>query len=288
MNGRQSATRIGAVLARVLLVGLVAVATLVSAATPALAAAAGTIGYDVSWPQCGAPLPPNPAFAVVGVSGGKPLTDNPCLATQYRWAAGAPGPPAFYMNTSSPGAAATALDWYAQRSPNPACSRTAEIPCAYNFGFGAARHAFAHAQAQTGAAARHPWWLDVETDNSWSATDLSSNLAAIHGAIDYLRGQGVAVGIYSVPSMWTTITGGAALSGMPLWTAGARTAAEAAALCARPSFTGGPVVMTQFIEGGFDRDYVCAGTPTAPPGPPPPGLDLGGLLQALGRLLPTS
>src|SRR3712207_9481620 len=40
------------------------------------------VGHDVSFPQCGDPLPDDPAFAVVGVNGGLATRPNPCLAEQ--------------------------------------------------------------------------------------------------------------------------------------------------------------------------------------------------------------
>ncbi|MGQ0743932.1 MAG: hypothetical protein ACT4OS_06280 [Acidimicrobiales bacterium] len=272
---------------RIFAVAALAAAGLALVDRPAAAAPQpDSIGYDVSWPQCGKPLPAGPVFAVVGVSGGKPYTDNACLATQYAWASASasPGGAAFYMNTSNPGRASTALDWYAQRQPNATCGRQAEVACAYNFGFGAARHAFAYAERSTGSAAGHPWWLDVETDNSWSPADKAANVAAIRGSIDYLRGQGVPVGVYSAGRQWATITGSASFPEMANWVAGARTADEARTFCSRPSFTGGPVTMVQFVEGGFDRNYVCA--VTQPVVPNPSLLD--GLVSLLGQLLPGS
>jgi len=78
------------------LVGMSA-GTAMAAARPA----APTVGYDVSYPQCGGPLPTNAAFGIVGVSDGRAYGENPCLAAQYAWAARAPKAPAFYMNTAT-------------------------------------------------------------------------------------------------------------------------------------------------------------------------------------------
>ena len=64
-------------------------------------------GFDISFPQCGGPVPGAPAFAIVGVNGGRVFSPNPCLARQYVWARSATSPVepgvAFYMNTGNPG-----------------------------------------------------------------------------------------------------------------------------------------------------------------------------------------
>ncbi len=244
--------------------GGAALAGIAVVATAGVATAAGNHGYDISWPQCGRALPVDGDFRIVGVNGGKPYDTNPCLAEQYRWAVAAPGA-AFYMNTANPGTASRVIDWYGQKSPNPACSPADEAACAYNYGYNAARHAFAHAQSQTGAAGRHSWWLDVETTNSWSG-DLALNVADILGSIVYLREQGVPVGVYSTDYQWGQITGGARIPELYNWVAGARDADQAARWCVPSStFTGGPVVMVQWVQDDLDHDYACAPLPTVNP-----------------------
>lgn len=223
------------------------------------AVASSNIGDDISWPQCGRAFPTGSAFGIVGVSGGKPFVDNPCLSAEHQWAVATGVPAAFYMNTANPGPDTAALDWYGQRSPNAACSPADQAACAYNYGYNAARYAFSYANSRAAAGPGHTWWLDVETDNSWSRADLSANLADIAGSIDYLTSRGVVVGVYSTPYQWTRITGGARIPGLPNWAAGARDAGQAAAFCATKSFTGGPVLLAQFVEGDFDRNYPCPG-----------------------------
>ena len=72
-------------------VGAAAIAGMVGlVVVPAFAAVASGHGYDVSWPQCGRALPSDGDFRIVGVNGGRPYTDNDCLAEQYGWAKGAP------------------------------------------------------------------------------------------------------------------------------------------------------------------------------------------------------
>lgn len=230
------------------------------AASPALAApkASSTTGYDVSYPQCSTgSLPNKPAFGIVGVSDGLAYGTNPCLASEYAWAAKAPNP-AFYMNTGNPGTAATRVSWYGQTGPQ-ACDPTNEAGCAYDYGYNGAQQAYAYAvsQAGAGAAASAVWWLDVETSNSWSSADLSLNLVDIQGSLDFLESVVAGVGVYSTGSQWNQITGGAQLpSSVADWIAGASNAAGAASLCSS-SFTGGPVRLVQYPSGRFDADYPC-------------------------------
>jgi hypothetical protein len=162
------------------------------------------------------------------------------------------------MNTSNPGPDSETIDWYAQRAPDPGCSPENELACAYDFGFNAAAQAFAYAQEATGGrAVGRVWWLDVETDNSWKYGDIPTNRASLQGSLEFLERQpGVIVGVYSTPKMWGFIAGDHYLP-VPNWMAGATTAAEAVAHC-DPAFsaTGGPVVLSQWVEE-FDNDWVC-------------------------------
>lgn len=218
----------------------------------------GAVGHDISWPQCGRPVPTPGAFGIVGVTGGRPYTRNPCLAEQFAWAESTPGGAGFYMNTSNPGIDSLSVDWYGQLAPDPACRPGNDGACAYNFGYNAAADAFAYARDATGHAGGRVWWLDVETDNSWSDTDVVANRASIQGSLDFLQRQpDVVVGIYSSPRMWRWIMADHVLPAVPSWMAGATTQAGAVAHCDPSfSFTGGPVALSQWVED-FDHDYVC-------------------------------
>jgi hypothetical protein len=114
-----------------------------------------------------------------------------------------------------------------------------------------------------GAPGSYPWWLDVETANTWQA-DTSMNLADLQGMVAALQSAGVAViGAYSTPSQWNTITGGTTSSAagslyqIPEWLAGARDFSEAESNCTQSSFTGGTVAMTQWFGHPIDGDYAC-------------------------------
>lgn len=208
-------------------------------------------GYDISWPQCGLPLPGQHRVGVVGVNGGKPDTRNPCLHEEYNWALSQPqkthrlSTPALYMNLA-----------YGERRTGPRSCEKWDLSCqAYNYGSAAAADALTYARG-TGAYS-DLWWLDVETGNSWSdRTDL--NATVVQGAIDRLKQGGVLVGIYSTQRQWGMITGSDFDPKLPVWVAGANNAAEAPGYC-RPdqAFGGGTVWLVQFPLGDFDGDYAC-------------------------------
>src|SRR5215203_3987708 len=192
-----------------------------------------TIGYDISWPQCGGAYPTNAAFGIVGVNAGIVFSPNPCLADELVWAGGAAG--ALYANTGNPGPVLSKHWPSGQVSPafcDPSNVDTAE--CAFDYGYNASLDSFAHARAAYGAIglagspAGSPWWLDVETSNSWRS-DVSLNVEALRGAVEYLRSEGVrSIGFYSTQQQWNTITGGTtAFAGYRSWVAGARDAQSA-------------------------------------------------------------
>jgi len=204
--------------------------TLAPARPPAPSTLNGQTGYDISWPQCGLASPGQPySVAVVGVTGGRPFTSNPCLDSQWQWAGAGGSGAAVYMNTSNPSPAG-----------------------AYAWGVSSAQDALARAAS---AGVRSPmWWLDVEFGNAWSS-DRNANAQAVQGAIDALRGSGVQVGVYSTSYQWGVIVGGYA-PGVPIWVAGAPWGA-AASWCSGHGFGGGPTWMVQSVVGAFDNDYVC-------------------------------
>ena len=230
------------------------------------------IGYDISYPQCGSQFPRNPSFGIVGVNRGIVFSANPCLGSgngpsQLAWA----GLHAqLYANTGNPGPQLSSHWPTGQVSPRPCqASNPDTADCAYDYGWNAAADSYATAVgayvslgwAQPGATrtpVRNAWWLDVETANSWR-DDAALNVAALQGAVDYLRSVDAAsIGFYSAPTMWTTITGNSfTFSTLHSWVAGASTLQGAKTRCAGNGFTGGGVELSQYLAKGFDADYPC-------------------------------
>jgi hypothetical protein len=229
-----------------------------SAPVAAAASRSGGTGYDVSYPQCGTTLPSRPLFAIVGVNDGRPWNDNPCLASEYAWATTSTStrPVGLYMNTANPGTLSS--HWGNPATPRTDCNplMSEDLSCAYDYGWNAAAEALAWASSQT-RTATGPWWLDVETANSWSANSAVNN-ADLQGSVDYLSQHGASsVGVYSTASQWNTITGtGTAFTGLPNWVAGGRSAKQAPTLCGS-SFGGGPVQLVQYPAGKLDGDVAC-------------------------------
>lgn len=212
--------------------------------------AAGSLGFDISWPQCPPGMPIQtpvdvPAFAVVGVTGGKAYTANPCLADQYRWARRAKVQAQLYTNLNS-----MPRDYHDEHcvARDSSCS-------AYWYGFGAAEQAVAYARSQK--ADTDAWWLDIEIENYWSP-DTALNARVIQGAVDYLHAVGKEVGIYSTPFQWHEIAGDFAPN-LRTWTAGASDLADAQHRCNNPryAFAGGQVKLVQYIDGNFDVNLAC-------------------------------
>jgi hypothetical protein len=258
---------------RRLLAGTILAATLVAAAqAPAVARRSSPPhGNDISSPQCGSPYPTGQTFGVVAVNSGLPYSANPCLASEYQWTLGSSSttrPKAsLYLNTANPGPVKSS-HWPTGATAPKACDGTWSANCSYDYGWNAAQDSFGDAIAAVGqtAAASSPWWLDVETANSWNSSDLATNRADIQGARDYLQTvRGVAsVGIYSTAAQWNQITGAtspsssvnAPFAATPNWVAGASSATSAPTYCTN-TFTGGRVTYVQYLAGGFDADYAC-------------------------------
>ncbi len=240
--------------------------------------ASASIGYDVSYPQCGGVLPTPAGFGIVGVNDGYPLSLNPCLGSELQWAQSAQsGAPAFYMNTASPGPAYSSHWPVGQQSPE-VCDGSNSPACSYDYGWNNAQPSFNNAvsaestnasTSPTSAAQSANWWLDVETVNSWETLEPSYGPTAISAAIDqaslegsmaYFSSAGVSsLGIYSTASQWTAITGGtgSTFAAVPVWMPSNSTLSAAESACLSASFTGGRVAMIQYPSNGFDGDYLC-------------------------------
>ena len=232
---------------------------------------ARTIGYDVSYPQCGRALPADADFALIGVDGGRPFDPNPCLSEQLAWGLTS-GRPAYYLNTANPGPRLSDYWPLGQHTPRT-CTRKAPDSegCAFDYGWNAAKDSLSRARAAARAVGApsvtaSTWWLDVETTNTWETLEhgerpkyFRNDTAVLQGMARLLERRGVrTVGIYSTAHQWQRITGGASLDRAPVWYAGLGSARTAARRCSPSfSFTGGPVRLTQFARNGFDADYRC-------------------------------
>jgi hypothetical protein len=118
----------------------------------------------------------------------------------------------------------------------------------------------------SGAPSGYPWWLDVETANSWQSgpSGQAMNVADLQGMIAALTAAGATkVGAYSTSLQWSQVTGGTSTSaagslfGIPDWIPGARGLPGATANCRLASFTSGAVTVTQWTARSADYDHAC-------------------------------
>lgn len=255
------------------------------------------IGNDISWPQCGGSYPSGQDFGIVGVNGGMPEDANPCLGSELGWAAGSLGASAqpdvsLYVNTADPGDVdangSPVSDWPAPSSPvntpDGTCTATTTVAtgngstvvgdntpgCAWYYGAQRGNQDMAWlAGASSSAAGAYPWWLDVETGNTWQGgpSGQAMNMAVLQGLVAALQAGGVgSIGVYSTSLQWGEITGGGApgdLSGLPVWLPGATDVTSAEANCYASSFTGGPIRLTQWTQT-YDEDAACGSVSIGP------------------------
>lgn len=247
-------------------------------------------GADVSYPECGGALPLGQAFGVVGINGGRANTFNPCLAAELLWAvyrsSGASVEPrvSVYLNTGDPGNSylgQEVADWpNSGNTPYGACLPTViyarlfgagqlSPACAFEYGYQKAeadvhwlRTAAArdHLPTQPGA---YPFWLDVETTNSWQNSTLLNSLD-LEGMVYALQLAGVKhLGVYAFTPQWDQITGGSiplasgSLEASVDWIPVGGSLGTAESGCQQPPFIGSALAMTQFASGPFDADFAC-------------------------------
>jgi hypothetical protein len=255
-----------AAVAQLILAGGVLASPVQADAKPVKPPPPSTRGYDISYPQCGGAYPSNPAFAIVGVNGGRVYSVNSCLASQIAWGGGPSA--SLYANTANPGPALSSFWPIGQITPRFCDANNPDsAECAFDYGWNAAMQSVDTATAAyeslgyTASPSGAAWWLDVETANSWRSDRLDFNVASLQGAVAYLQSVGVTnIGFYSTTVQWGVITGGSQVfAPMPVWGAGSRSEKAATSLCrsTTTSFTGGPLVMVQYPYAGFDADLRC-------------------------------
>ncbi|MGN6168742.1 MAG: hypothetical protein ACTHQQ_11305 [Solirubrobacteraceae bacterium] len=237
------------------------------------------VGYDISYPQCGLTYPRGQAFGIVGVNGGVANDKNRCLGKELAWAKASPGltsppqaPASLYINTADPGPAPGVTDWPSSGSDQyGSCHGGWSKACAYLYGEQRATYSYYVVSARhPDVTSETPWWLDIETSNTWATSSTPGhkglNIAAIHGFIVGLRSQDTAavVGVYSSGTQWKTITGltaqttrSAFRSPPPAWVAGASTLKGARSICASTAFTGVRPTLVQYSLRGYDADLRC-------------------------------
>jgi len=232
----------------------------------------GSIGYDISFPNCNGSFPDRGDFRIVGVNGGRAFDPNPCLgagdgpselqwAGRYAW---------FYANTGNPGPRLSKRWPVGQRYPRR-CMADDPLSkgCAYDYGWNAAKDSYRTAvrayislgwapAGSTRTPVHNRWWLDVETSNSWRP-NRHLNVANLQGAVAFLESRDVAsIGFYSIPRMWEAIVGSSdAFAQHPSWMAGASTLRGAERHCGTIGFNGGRVALSQFPKKGFDANVAC-------------------------------
>lgn len=237
-----------------------------------IGANAGTgLGNDISWPQCGGPYPAGQAFGIVGVNNGLANNTNPCLDNQIAWAQASLGGTAqpkvaLYVLGANPGLASASWPTSNQypagtavTNPYGTCTGTVTSACAYMYGYARA-YDDVNSRGVTSPTS-YRWWLDIETESTWSKTQ-ASNVADIEGMAAYFTKVGASVGIYSTNAQWKTIAGTVSstspLSTLPNWIAlGTTTLATAQAACSGAPLMRGKITMTQYISGGFDYNNSC-------------------------------
>ncbi len=203
----------------------------------------GARGYDLSYPNCDSQPGGDPAFAILGVNGGRPFTFNPCLTRQASWFVS--GPQAVYLNTGyRPGYRGLIT---------PACALAAgSVQTAAGLGYAVGCSEAAASLERTMLLGLSPavWWLDVEPSNVWSSRP-ALNAAVLHGMLDFLAKltPAPAVGIYSRPTWWQQITGGWSTD-VPEWIP------SPSGACPAP-FSGGPVWLAQGGSATLDLDTGC-------------------------------
>ena len=236
-------------------------------------------GGDISWPNCpkgmgipsrrspGNPLPlASATFAVIGLTNGPGWYPNPCLADHVAWAKARGLWTSAYSMTTFPTAAQ--LSTYGGSGPWLPTSRGARLR---NAGY---QQAVFNVASMRQAGLAVPFvWVDVEPypTHPWSGSVLA-NRQVVRGVVRAYEDAGYRVGFYSYDGGWRAVVGSWRKPAYPAWVpvGPVRNGRSVAiARCARPSFSGGPVLLAQWVQDARDRDVTCVRLTGLAPRPHP-------------------
>jgi hypothetical protein len=228
-------------------------------ATPAAAGATSVYGNDISWPQCsangakGLPLPTKSAkFVVVGLTKGLPYTPNPCLASHVKHTRAIGAKLGVYTFAAYPSSSELA-----QKGGSGPYSKSSRLGRLSNVGYAQGKWSV---DTMKKYGVKVPLvWLDVEhrTRSPWSK-DKAANRAVVAGAVKAITDAGYKYGYYSYTSAWNDIMGGIA-SSAPVWaTVGNVSRSKAVTMCDRKSFSGGPILISQWYDNTRDHNILCS------------------------------
>lgn len=227
-------------------------------------------GGDISWPNCpkgmgvpgrrseGLPLPTADAqFFIIGLTNGRAFTRNPCLTSQLSAAIARGVRASAYTMLSYPNRLERArYGWSGPFGTGTYANRISNV--------GYKQAAFALDTMSAAGFAAPFVWIDVEprAERAWS-TSIANNRALIAGALRAATDRGIGSGIYTYANAWRPITGSWQLPYL-LWAPGhsrARTftarAAQTRESCSRVGFTGGALVITQWVWANRDHNVTC-------------------------------
>ena len=240
------------------------------------------LGVDISWPpsNCTVPIPQEVTLGIVGVTGGKAFTPNPCLAQETTKFKGRQLE--LYINGDYQSGPALQTYQDSRIAKFKTCdSATPDFMKCVAEDYGYNNGQYAVQQADKNGVSASVWWIDVETGNSWdgntSGHSVSENISSLTGTMEAIEKYAsetaktpVVIGFYSVPgTMWNKITGGWQApdarnidnpkTHAPNWVSKAiGSLAEAEAACRGNDFTGGGTRLVQYqTDPSIDRDVSC-------------------------------
>jgi hypothetical protein len=215
----------------------------------------------------GQPLPVSTAeFAVIGLTNGPGFTPNPCLAAQVAWANGLGLWTSAYAMTTFP----TALERATYGATGP-WSPTTTIGQLRNAGYA---QAMVNVTAMSTTGLTVPFvWVDVEpyAVAPWSHS-IAANRDVVRGVVRGYQDSGYQVGFYSYDRGWLAVVGAWRKPAYPAWLPVGHVSnglAVASARCTSASFSGGEVLLAQWVEANRDRDVTCPPLTGRAAGPTP-------------------
>lgn len=203
---------------------------------------------DISWPNCQLKSSDDLKFAIIGLNGGLVFTHNRCLETETRLFL---NNYSVYLNTGYPG-----INSSLKFMNYPLKCQSFNNTCiAFNYGYNAAQYSINYANSTNTHS--FSWWLDVETDNSWTKS-IYINRSVLEGMVKAIKQtvRPVLVGFYSYPAQWHKIVGHWH-NYLPEWVASGSSSLKTAIGYCSQGFNGGPVILSQYTTN-LDYDYSCS------------------------------